>query len=401
MHKTAEGYEYPRVYRPAGFWHYAFLIMGLGIAGASLLGLWYFGTGHEVKGPKDGLMLESCCALMFLLGAYVAAYTVRARLVLYQDRLECSGVFVTRTMARHNVLGWRRVDTPQGPSQFVLQARDGGRSLKVPDLFDDCGALLVWLRNSTDLEQREQQQFQNDAETNPALGASAGERTQTVSQARTICRVLLIATIAACAWTWFYPRPYQLAVFVLAALPWLAIYVTARYKGIVVINEKRCDPHPGVGIPFIMPGLVLMLRVIYDMTPLGWQRPLLMAAILSAVLSFAAWKVDPAIQAKPAIVILLFLLSLAYGYGVNMQVNALFDTSEAEVFRTQVTDKYISSGRSRSYYLKLAPWGPMTKGDRVQVSHSMYDAEQVGQDVCIGLRQGALRIPWYFVRECR
>ena len=54
-----------------------------------------------------------------------------------------------------------------------------------------------------------------------------------------------------------------------------------------------------------------------------------------------------------------------------------------------------------SYYFRLEPWGPQESEDDVRVSQSFYDAKQPGDFVCIGLRDGALNMPWYFVRDCR
>lgn len=233
------------------------------------------------------------------------------------------------------------------------------------------------------------------------LSSAFEEKPVPLAQARAVCRGLMILTFVAAAWTWFYPKPYWLAVLALAVLPWAAVYVTARYSGAVVINEKKRDSHPGVGVPFIMPGLILALRVIYDTTPLVWKQPLVFSTVVSAVLAFAAWKVDGQIQRKPAITILLFVLGLAYGYGITMEANALFDRTAVTVYRTAIVQKYVSSGRSTTYNFRLAPWGPMTNGDHVQIPRRFYNEKQVGDAVCICMRQGALNIPWYFVRDCR
>jgi hypothetical protein len=184
-------------------------------------------------------------------------------------------------------------------------------------------------------------------------------------------------------------------------MPWLAVYVASRYEGLVVINEKRRDPHPSVAVPFLIPGLVLALRAIRDMNPLGWERPLLLAIVVSAILIFAACLADQALRKQRFAVGLIFLLSLGYGYGAAMETNAAFDRSASTVCASKVRRKYVNSGRSTSYHLVLAPWGPKETEDNVMVSRAFYDTQQVGDPVCISLRKGALGIAWYAVGYCQ
>src|SRR5262249_54220567 len=151
------------------------------------------------------------------------------------------------------------------------------------------------------------------------LGATPDERARTVARARQTCRLLNVITIAVGAWGLLYPWPYPLVMAVLAILPWVAVYVTSRYPGVVVINQRRGDPRPGVGIPFILPGFVLTLRVINDATPIGWQEPLALTLLVAGILTLAAWKADVTLQQRPAFLLLILLLASGYGYGAVME----------------------------------------------------------------------------------
>jgi hypothetical protein len=233
------------------------------------------------------------------------------------------------------------------------------------------------------------------------LETTAEEREPTVAEARTVCRVLLVVTIGAALWMWFYPRPYPLPILVMLALPWVAVWVTAHYKGVVVINEKKREPHPGVGVAFIMPGLLTMIIALVSMNILRWQRPVVLTIIVSGFLTFAAWQADAAVRKQPWTALLLFLLALAYGYSFTMQANALLSRSHTQWYKTAVVSKRTSSGKTTSYYLRLQPWGPQPVESDVTVSHRFYSAKQPGDVVCVGLRAGALGIPYYFVRDCR
>jgi len=401
MQQAMPAYEYPRVYRPKGPWRLAMQVLGaIPIIGGSI-GLWYFGTGHETHAAAVVIMLIFCTAFL-LMGAYLLFYTLRAQVTLRQDDIELTELTSTTTLRRDQILGYRSRPGSQGPPTLILIPREGaGKKLTIASMFAFDQAFHDWISTLPNLDVRDAEEEQKDIESNPELGTTPAERESKINEARTVCRVLNILTFPVCLWAWLYPHPYELAVATTLLLPWVAVYVTARYKGVVVINQKsRNDPHPNVGLPFIVPGLMLVPRVIIDMPPLTWQKPVLLGALVAGFLAYAAYVVDKAIQKQRAIAFVLFMLSFAYGYGVVMETNAMFDRMPATIYLTTVTQKYITHGKSSSYHLVLAPWGPMQRGDNVTVTRSFYNDRSVGGPVCIALRSGALSIPWYSVHPC-
>ena len=88
---------------------------------------------------------------------------------------------------------------------------------------------------------------------------------------------------------------------------------------------------------------------------------------------------------------------LCYSFGTYVVSNCLFDKTEPEIFKSEVTEKEISSGKSTTYYLNLKPWGPRTETERVSVTQNEYEATNKGDIVDIYLRQGLLGTPWFFV----
>jgi hypothetical protein len=135
---------------------------------------------------------------------------------------------------------------------------------------------------------------------------------------------------------------------------------------------------------------------------LGWQRSLLFAIGIGALLTFAAALADESLRKQKWMIPLLFLISLGYGYGTAMETNAIFDHSPTTVFASKIQRKYVSSSaKSTSYHLVIAPWGPRDSQDNIMVSRAFYNAQQVGDPVCIALRPGALGIQWYVVGSCQ
>lgn len=400
MHKPGPSYDLPRDYEPTGFWRY--LMAGLGtialICGG--LGLWRSVTGNGLQN-SGRMTLFLVCGTFMLIGLGLIAYAGSMRVMLRQDEIELRSIFSSQTMRRDDVLGYRTIQA-DGPPVIVLVPRwDDRKKLKIPNLFRFDAAFNEWLSKFPNLDEKDEKEAAEELENNQALGPNKAERIAAAKQARLVCRTLTIATFAIAVWAWVYPEPYPLVILLLVALPWTAVYVASRYRGAVVINQKKNDPHPGVTIPILVPGLVLALVVLNDIHPLLWKSALVMSLIVSVVLIFTALQVDYALQKQKAAAVLLFLFFIAYGYGVTMQANASFDRGRPQVYEPQIAKKYVSSGKSTTYHLLLTPWGPHETYDNVTVSRSFYNAQRVGNPVCVVLRPGALSIPWYVVRSCR
>jgi len=399
MHHAIPGHGYPRVYRPGRLWRYGFPILGAVAIVGGALGAW--ALGRPLSGIAQ-LIVSPMFGLLSLAGVYLILYARRMRVIVRQDEIELVEVTSSQIMRRDDLLGYRKIPGENGPPVLILVPRwDDRKKLKIPNVFNFDAAFDEWLRPFPDLDVRDAEDLQREIEQNQELGATPEERIASVNQARVVCRTLMIVTFAVAAWLWFYPEPYAVVVSAMALLPWIAVYVAAHYRGVVVINEKKRDPHPGVGLPFIMPGLVLALRVINDVNTFNWQKPLIVTLLGGAVLTMGAWKADVAVRKKPWMALLIFLLSLGYGYGAGMEANSLLDRSPATVYLTTVTAKRISSGsKSTSYYLRLNAWGQQHRGE-VMVPRSTYQSVIVGDPICVVQRAGALDIPWYAVHSCR
>jgi hypothetical protein len=80
-----------------------------------------------------------------------------------------------------------------------------------------------------------------------------------------------------------------------------------------------------------------------------------------------------------------------------VQANALLDDAAPEEFEAQITDKHISTGKSTTYYLTLAPWGPRTEAEDITVTQDFYEQASVGETIPLLLYPGALEVPYLIV----
>ena len=91
---------------------------------------------------------------------------------------------------------------------------------------------------------------------------------------------------------------------------------------------------------------------------------------------------------------------MLYGYGLVATADAVEDGSTPTHFVVHVISKHYSTGRSRSFYLVLEPWGPVQTSNNLGVSQTIYEKAQPGDQVCIDLRPGRLNVPWYTQVSC-
>lgn len=395
--QTAYGIAPRATYAPKTSWRWGLLLASVLVI--SLACVLLFQGGQNKRAAQ---MLLLVLGLAFLcLGGYMIAYVLRARIALREDAIEVSGVINRQTMSRHEILGYRKI-SEQSPPALVLVARsDSQRKLKIPDIFAFDSVFYEWLSTFPDLDDREAQHAEKEIADDPRLGNSPEERSRARTQAALICRVLTVVTFAVCAWGWIYPQPLWAVMLLLTVLPWAAVAVVTRYPSLVVINQKKRDPHPGVTIPFIFPGFVITLRVLSDIHMMGWQRPFWVTVFIAAVLCLAAWHSDSLLRQQHAAVLLLFVFSLAYGFGVTATANALLDRSASQIYSATILKKYVSGSRSRTYHLVVTPWGPMKTTDNPSVPYRLYRSRNVGDRVCISVSSGALKIPWYMVGSCQ
>jgi len=126
------------------------------------------------------------------------------------------------------------------------------------------------------------------------------------------------------------------------------------------------------------------------------------AAIAAIVVFVPAWLIkDRAGLAGPrAFAAIVAICAGLYAYGAITYADTRFDQSAVTPSPTQVLAKWESHGRSTSYDLKLAPWGPFDHPITVSVSSGLYSAVSEGDQVCMLLHPGAVGLAWYETRAC-
>jgi hypothetical protein len=133
-------------------------------------------------------------------------------------------------------------------------------------------------------------------------------------------------TIAALAnvWAFVFPQPYTLAILSLVGLPWMALAVVRRSRGLIRIDTSRNDAHPNVAFAFILPAATLLLRST-DFNIIHSMMIIWAALAIGSLLTVAAVAADSSLRVKVRSILAIGVLSLIYGLGVTVQANVLLD----------------------------------------------------------------------------
>lgn len=406
---TAESHGDSRIYACSGRRRTFLLVTGLGFAVAGVWGLGYFLT-QGAHAPAGMLAVLAC--VFAPLGLYFLAYVLRYRIVLRPDAIDVRGILVERTLRRDEIAGRRDIKTRNARTTVLVAKALGARDLKLSSFIlhgQGDPALKHWIEALPDLDAADLRRSEAEVLKNSALGQTPEERQAGLSRARRIGRIANGAAVAVGVWGLLYPHPYELAMLLLAAGPWFAFALAARSPGTYQLDQRRNEARPTLAILMYLPALALAMRALSDIHILEWQQGAVLALAGAVVLSFVATKLDRGLLApKPgrsgarwASVLGMTLIGAAYGYGLGMQSDRLLDSSPPRAFTAAVVGKHISSGKSRSFNLHLAPWGPRSYPDNVQVRADFYETVQVGEVLCVDLYPGAIQVPWFVLRHCR
>jgi hypothetical protein len=394
--------SYPRTYRMKPGWMIFLVLLGVSCVGGGMLGAWYFGSSHEMHGWGVATFFAGVCVLFVLLGAYLVIDTLKSKVIVSADAIEIHDLRPPRRLRRDEIAGRRIVRTQNAPPALVLLPnRQDRKKLTLPQIIETDGAFDAWLGTIPDLDAEDLRKSDAEIAADTDLGITPDERMDRLARARRLAKVLNLAAPAALFWGVFFPRPYYAVISVLAVLPVVAMGLMARSFGLYRADGLPNNAHPNLAAVLMAPGIALALRAMMDIHVLDWHQvpaPVLLGAF---ALTFMLTRVDPTLLKRRAILSVYFVFLSVYAYGVTLQANALLDGSQPEIFSVGVVSKSVMPGNHPTWFLQLAPWGTRQDVNDVMVSRAFYAAVNPGDKVCVALRPGMLRIPWYIVGLCR
>jgi hypothetical protein len=389
---------YPRTYKPSTGYLLLLLTVSALSATGGFSGILYFGAGHEMVSDRQKFIFVGLSALFLLLGIYLISAVLTSRLIFGPDFIEVKDFLSSKFLHRSDIAGFRILPT-QYISTLVFQPKAAEqKKLKIPLYFRTDDAFRQWFIGIPNLDVEEHSQSFAELETavardSPGIDATEERIAAAYRTVKTLNWVTGIATV----WAWIYPKPYPLAMLAAGVLPLIAIVLLARSHGLYQIEGRRNDARPSLAFAFIFPGCALAYRSIQDLHFLEWKPLVLATLALAAILTIFLAQSDPHFHNRAVAAASIFFIGSMYCDGAVYQFDILADRSAPATFQTQVLSKRADNGRTTSYYLQVAPWGPRHDPEEIKVSRALYRAISPGQPVSIHLYSGALHLPWFSV----
>ena len=282
----------------------------------------------------------------------------------------------------------------------MLYLKEGRGKITFSNSFNTDDDFRAWLQQVTDLDARDRDALLAEISQDSELGATPEERLNALKQAKTRSIAVLVVAIAAAAGLNFGTEAMHLPSAVALALAPVAAMLLLRQSPLLYsIFKKKADPRADLAFILMVAGFGLFFAAMN--IEFVSYKPLLLLIVIVALGFVAAFFNSARQNSSPAgAVIGLLAFAALYGYGLAVAADTVTDKSTASTYVVPVTGKHISSGRSTTYYLELAPWGPIENSNRISVPHSFYNDTQPGDQVCLALHDGRLHAPWYQLASC-
>jgi len=191
-------------------------------------------------------------------------------------------------------------------------------------------------------------------------------------------------------------------------MPWIALVIVLRHPRdftLFVAASPRVDREgyaPSISFLWLFSPLWLGLSPPYGAFVDPWTPFLRPALYIGGALFFATvfvvfittpgWNFSFVYRFIPVLA-----ATLMYGYFAARELDVMLDRSPDVIYQSMATHKNMASG---STGLTIEPWGLVSVRRNVSVPSSVFGSVKTGGPVCMVVRQGALKVPWYTAQHC-
>jgi len=340
---------------------------------------------------------------LVLLGSILWAF--RARVVLTSNAMTVRGAILTRLIREEQIDGFRWI---KGQMHLYLKDRQWPVQLSY---YEGQHAINEWIfRRARDLGALELAEEAEAINRDLTLGRTDAQKEARLASLRKI--VGPISVVAYCAAVGGVLNALfggqaaieKAAAAVLISIPVLLDLVALRNRGHVWVNHIEGTRYPQILSATMACGVALAVMSLFDEATLlgnAFYRWFLPVAVAKGLLWLAIDFDRPRMLESRGwflstiTALCLMIVPSFWVAGSIYQLNKHLDNSGVTWNATEVVDKRVSRGKTVTYYVEVAPWASAQgKLPELVVSRQRFERLQVGMSVGIGVRRGALAIPW-------
>ena len=383
-------------YRIAKGWRIFIYIFAPVIIAAFLSTIFFIFTEDSIN-PFVAPLLAIGSLVMTCLFAYGLIDTIQSRLIIGNDYVTGVTPLDSRTLKFEDILGYKI----ERNGIYIIPKNSQGKKIKTSTYIEQADQITAWLAVTfTDLNKQEFSDHEKGILNDDTLGLSEHAREHRLAEARRIAKITNATGFVLFLWMTFYPMFYNVVIIAGITYPIVIIILLYLYRGLLRVDERKNNAHPSVATGFIMAGLSLSLRALFDYNILDFNQLWITTgtfAVLLIVIILIATKLPAFKSAQDYFVIFtLIILAYSYSFGAYTVANCLFDNSAPEYYQSKIIQKEVSKGRSTTYYIIVTSWHDAEKIEKVTVSLDDYNQIAIGDEVAIAEMKGLFGTPWYF-----
>jgi len=357
-------------------------------------------------GTKDSMssgtywIVAPICIGMIVLMVLAVLDTNKAKFVITHDKVYSIGLFSYKELLFSEIKGYRL----SKEYIFIEPTEKGTKRIKITTYIGKKDELIEWLSSYYhDLDILQAQQEEQEILSNEEFGWDEEQRMQKLKNAHKITKAFNWLGGIVGAWTLFWPKPYDYAVNVSIIIPIIAIIIQKLSGGIIKIANTKNSPYPDIFWAILAPSMALCLRALFDYNIFDysnlWMSLLALGLLFTGLLATGNKEIKFK-QVNDYLAILgLMVFSFGYAYGTVICLNGVYDKSEPQIYTAKIVSKRVSSGKTRTYYFEVTPWGPQKQNEEVTVSSELYNKHTEGDQVAIYFKKGLFEIPWFVVAD--
>jgi hypothetical protein len=215
------------------------------------------------------------------------------------------------------------------------------------------------------------------------------------NRARLVTDCLTVLTIAA-GGVMFWPRTSLIGVWLLVALPWIALALALfGGKSFPVMAGK----YGGLWFALLTPPVMLLVHTIHGHQLIDWTDILVPSGIVAVAgsaltLVLARGRFDLGLE-----IALVVIGWVVYSGSVYLIANRELDRGQPEVYTARVEQSHVTRRPSRCRVI-LSVQGPLLDRDWVTADHELCRGGREQFEACIYRWPGALGAPRFDVRRC-
>ncbi|MBN2651318.1 MAG: hypothetical protein JXR63_02970 [Spirochaetales bacterium] len=333
----------------------------------------------------------------FLLVLVFVIYAATYKIIVTADSLVVKSLFSRRELFFEEVKGFKVVRTNNSNDlHFILKSKKKFKMALFMQNKKGFYQVLNDLLVNLDLVDAVEEYVEVEAND----GHNTDEELQPlIRKADKLATIYKVLAIGISIWVVFKPVPYSLAIWVTILWPLGGFLLAAFFPRVIKFNSEKASLFPSVYIGMTFPSLALALSSLFRFSILSFKNIIAPLVIVAGIMLILYFVLFADIRKSAGSMLLAFAVSIFFGLGVILNLNAMYDKSEPDLYQCEILKKHDVqvSKRGPSYNLSVAPFGSKSEPVKVQVSKKVYSSAEVSDKLSISLKKGFLNVPWYRV----